>query len=314
MFTVCVPTIRATTLLATVDAIRRQTWQDWELIVVGQGDSPDLMQVAEQIERLDSRIRYVHFAQKGISIARNAGLRVARGDWIAMTDDDCEPAEDWLAILAEYFQSDRSISLVGGPLVRPPRPRKQIGFCPNLIVAEAIYDPAATPGLPPRGWNWVGANFAVTRALVDRVGLFDEQLGAGTCFPAGEDTDYKLRIEALSLKQASTPRAIVYHTYGWRLGMKATLRHVNAYSRGNGALAGKLTLLQDPRGKAWLAAEKRRFAETLTQLQRLYRSPIMFNRLVHFIKGYSDCLRLYSINPQTKLLQPLLAGVPSPSL
>ena len=314
MFTVCVPTVRATTLFATVDAIRRQTWQHWELIVVGQGDAPELMRAAEKIERLDSRIRYIHLAQKGASVARHTGLRAARGRWIAMTDDDCIPANDWLAVLAEYFQLDGNISLIGGPLVKPPRPHKQIGFCPNLIVAETVYDSATTPGMPPKGWDWVSANVALTHTLVDRVGLFDEQLGGGAFFPAGEDTDYKLRIEALRPKMASTPRAVVQHTYGWRLGAKATLHHVNAYSRGNGALAGKLTLLQDPRGKVWLAEEKRRLIETLTHPQQLYRLPIMTNRLIHFLKGYHDCLRLYCIDPHTKLLQPLLSAVPSPSL
>lgn len=306
MFSVCVATVRPNTLLSTVNAVRRQTWEDWELIIVGQGDCPELATLIEQIKQSDPRIRYIHLAQKGLSRARNAAIRAARGQWIAMTDDDCEPAEDWLEVIAAYFQSGQNISLVGGSLIQPPRPRGKIGTCPGGVMVEALYDPAATPHCPPLGWDIVGGNLAVTRDLTERIGLFDEHLGAGAHFPAGEDTDYKLRIEALGLKMVSTPRSVVTHTYGWRFGMRTIIRHLSAYSRGNGALAGKLTLQKDPRGEKWLNDERRFFIERVLTPQQCHRIPLAINRLKHFTEAYQECVAHFRIDPDTGMLQPKL--------
>lgn len=315
MLSICIPTVRPGTLLATVNAIRNQTWQDWELIVVGQGSDPDLPGVAEQIERLDSRIRYIHLDQKGVSLARNAGIRASSGEWIAMTDDDCEPDPDWLATIVEYAQSSQQIHLVGGSLLPPPRPRGKIGVCPGNTPSESIYDPVATPGRAPKGWDWVGGNFAISRELVQRVGLFDECIGAGTAFPAAEDTDFKLRIEAKGMRMATTPRSVVWHTYGYRYGLQAIRRHSRNYARGNGALSAKLTLLGDARGGEWFQQTKHEVFALLRQPTRMYKFPWAVNRLRHFVSAYNACLRDFQIDPETGLLQPKAAAVsPTSSL
>jgi len=72
-----------------------------------------------------------------------------------------------------------------------------------------------------------------------------------TDFPAAEDTDYKLRLEAAGIRMLTTPRAAVVHTYGVRKGW-ALLRSQQNYATGNGGMAGKLTLLGDSRGAEWL--------------------------------------------------------------
>src|SRR5437868_5929993 len=87
--------------------------------------------------------------------------------------------------------------------------------------------------LADRGWGRIGANFALRASVAARIGFFDEQLGAGTALPAGEDTDYMLRMEAAGVKMRCTPRAVVHHSYGRRFGLKALLANSRNYARGN---------------------------------------------------------------------------------
>src|SRR5438105_15951698 len=118
-FSVCIGSVRATTVGPAIESIRRQTWTDWELIVVGQGPDPALRHVGEEAARADTRVRYVHLERRGVSLARNVAVRQATGDIIAITDDDCEARPDWLATLADCFAAEPDVDVVGGALVAP---------------------------------------------------------------------------------------------------------------------------------------------------------------------------------------------------
>ena len=103
LISVVVPTIRATTLPFTVAAVRAQTWEDWELLIVAQGDDAALAEVCKAAEKEDPRIHYIHLAQRGLSLAKNAGIQAALGDVVAFTDDDCEPDPEWLGRINQSF-------------------------------------------------------------------------------------------------------------------------------------------------------------------------------------------------------------------
>ena len=297
---VCVPAIRASTLGATVASIRRQTHTAWELIVVGQGEDRTVRQLTTEVARLDPRVRYVHSPLRGLSRARNAGLRAAAGAVVAMTDDDCEAAPDWLAIILACLAEDPAVVLVGGALVAPPGAGR-LARCPSLVPSDAVYDPAATGRRPPPGWDFVGANLAIRRDVARRVGDFDDHLGAGSDFGAAEETDFKLRLEALGLRMRSTPRAVVHHTHGCRRGLRAVLASQRAYARGNGALAAKLTLMGDERGREWLEATRRDAAAGWLRSRRPQRLPVDARRWWHFSSAYRECLRRFTLGEDGRL-------------
>jgi glycosyltransferase involved in cell wall biosynthesis len=293
--TVCIGSVRADTLGATIASIKAQTLPSWELVVAGQGDDHAVREVVEAALDGDRRLRYVHVDRMGLGAARNVAMKVATGDVLAFTDDDCEADPSWLAVLARCFEEEADVGLVGGALL-PPASSRPFGNCPQLIPGEALYDPIATRRRAPAGWDWAGGNFAVRAEIVDRVGQFDDCLGAGTEFPACEDTDYKLRLEAIGVRMRSTPRAVVYHTYGARYGVRALLAHQRNYARGNGAMAAKLTLLRDPRGAEWLEATRRECLRGWIQNRRPHRIAADLRRLFHFSGGYRDCLRRYAVD------------------
>ena len=87
------------------------------------------------------------------------------------------------------------------------------------------------------------------------VGPWDEHLGAGAEFPAGEDTDYKLRLEALGVRMLATPRSVIHHSSGRRVAREAWRSQRN-YAFGNGALAAKLTLADDRQRKGMAGTDE----------------------------------------------------------
>src|SRR5665647_3087465 len=93
-------------------SLLRQTYEDLEIILVDDG-SPDCCdKICDHYAALDPRIRVIHKKNSGLSDARNAGLQVARGDYIGFVDSDDYIASDMFSFLLSLLldtQSDISI-------------------------------------------------------------------------------------------------------------------------------------------------------------------------------------------------------------
>ncbi len=78
----------ASYLEETVGSILNQTFTDFELILVDDGSSDGSRELCDKLALGDGRIRVIHKENGGVSTARNAGLNVARGDYIGWVDSD----------------------------------------------------------------------------------------------------------------------------------------------------------------------------------------------------------------------------------
>jgi glycosyltransferase involved in cell wall biosynthesis len=96
-----------------IESIMRQTYQDFEFIVVDNGSTDGSGKIADEYAKWDLRIRVIHIQQRGnIGSGRNAGLDRANGDYITFIDDDdwCEPnLLQFLHDLAMEYGADISI-------------------------------------------------------------------------------------------------------------------------------------------------------------------------------------------------------------
>lgn len=304
-FSVCIGSIRAESLPAALASVERQTWRDWELIVVGQGDDPALQAAGETAMKRDDRIRYIHIDERGVSRARNVAIRAAKGEIIAMTDDDCEAKEDWLQVLAEYFAAAPGVQVVGGAVVAPPSGGRWLWNCPEYVPPEAIYDPVASGRHAPPGFSWVTGNVAFRREVFQRAGEFDECFGPGAIFKADGDTEYLSRLDIAGVRMGLTPRAVVVHTYGCRQGFGPLLQRSINYSWSRGALAAKLELLGDRRGRKLLSERRRESTIGWLRPFRPHRIPLGLVQLWYFNRGYRRCLRDYRVDPARGVLEPI---------
>jgi glycosyltransferase involved in cell wall biosynthesis len=74
-----------------VQSVIDQMLTDIEIIIVNDGSSDDSLSILKKFAQYDSRVKVISQENKGVSAARNKGLEIASGDWIAFAD-----ADDWL--------------------------------------------------------------------------------------------------------------------------------------------------------------------------------------------------------------------------
>jgi len=301
--TVCIPTVRPSTLKSAIDSILSQSWASWELLVVGQGPDPSLRSICEEYCRKDSRVRYVHLKPMNVSHARNMAFELARGDVIAFIDDDCEADREWIATLVHCFKQDPNLGFVAGSLLAPEFKRQLLSVCPQIQPEDVTYDPVQDAGHGPARFDVAGANLAIRATVAKRVGGFDECMGGGAAFLSSEDLDFMLRVEAAGIRMRSTPLLVVHHTYGVRYGLKAVFRHRRSYAVGQGALAAKMTLRGDPRGRKWLHTIWNDFTQTVKE-RRFHRSPSALMRYLYVLKSYEHCVRNHEVDTVTGLFKP----------
>ena len=297
LISVCIPSIRPDTLGDAIASILRQRHDDWELIVVGQGDEHALRTAVAEAAAGDPRVRHVHLERLGTSAARNRGAEEAKGDVIAFMDDDCEAADDWMPEIVAAFDRHPGAGIVAGSLVKPAPGPGRFKVCPEMIPLEVLHDPAVTGSEAPDGFGWAGANMTVRRRVVD--GRRPVGRAAGTGNQVRLDGGHRLHhpcrgggdVHVLHAGRRDAPHA--------RLPLRlarAAYRLLRNYATGNGALAAKLTLLGDPRGRAWMRNEVQvALVEPIKRLRPQWL-PRRLVRLGYYAAAYRSCRRTCSVS------------------
>lgn len=156
---------------ACLQAIARQTYpvDAIEVIVVDNGSTPPLV----LRQNYPFRTHLVVCEAQGSYAARNAGVRVARGEILAFTDADCRPTPEWIVAGLAQLAIRGGMAVVGGNVCidLPSRP-----------TATALYQYAVgfgqTDNVCVKGFA-ATANLFCTREQFDLVGPFDERLLSG---------------------------------------------------------------------------------------------------------------------------------------
>ncbi len=263
MLSVCICTYnRAQSLARTLDTLAAQIGVDWanvEVIVVDNNCTDDTADVvAAAAARLP--VRRVVEQHQGLANARNRALAVSRGQWIIFTDDDVLLEPDWLRSYAEAFDAFPEASFAGGrivPLWKQGRPGWFKGE--RLDLMDGVlgwYDlgidvRAMTPADPEP----FGANFAVRRALVESIGVFEPSLGMhGKKLGRGEETEFFIRAKAAGAKGIYVGRALCHHPVeADRLSLPALYRYGVASGRAHRAIMNPRESGSRLKGAAFLA-------------------------------------------------------------
>ena len=166
---------RAATIRPAVESVLRQTLADIEVIVVDDGSADGTADAARRIP--DPRVRVVALGEnRGVSAARNEGVRAARAPWIAFQDSDDEWLPEKLALqMAALGEGDVAVYCGMAVIGTTAAGRTRIDYVPDprLTGISGEIEPALSKG------SFISTQTLVARrdAILD-VGGFDEALRA----------------------------------------------------------------------------------------------------------------------------------------
>jgi glycosyltransferase involved in cell wall biosynthesis len=184
----------------------------FELIVVD--NSNDKNAQSQYREGLDivCQHRYLIEDTPGLSRARNLGVRAASAPIVAFMDDDARPSTNWAASIIAAFAEFSDVAIVGGP-VRPIWPTGRPSWLHEWLEGFlTIVDRGpVTRELRPGEWL-AGTNIAFRKEILERVGLFEENLGRiGSLLLSNEELKISDRISALGFKTLYVPNIGMRH-------------------------------------------------------------------------------------------------------
>ena len=102
-----------------IDSILGQTFADFELILVDDGSPDNCPEICDEYAKKDERVKVLHKENGGLSDARNAGLEIATGEYIAFVDSDDYVAPDMYESLYNLItQNDCDMAICRAVIVR----------------------------------------------------------------------------------------------------------------------------------------------------------------------------------------------------
>jgi GT2 family glycosyltransferase len=202
------------TLEACLQSLMQLDYPNYEVVLVNDGSTDGCAEIVSRFPKV-----LVHSQEnRGLSLARNVGARMASGEIVAYTDDDCEVDEHWLLYL-ERAMRDQQVEGIGGPNITP---------ADDGWVAKCV---AASPGNPSHvmlddrhAEHVPGCNMAFRRDVLLGLGGFDPQFRA-----AGDDVDICWRLIDAGFSIGYASGAMVWHHR--RATVKAYAKQQKGYGK-----------------------------------------------------------------------------------
>lgn len=185
----------SSTIRDCLDGLAEIDYPDFEVIVVNDGSTDGTGDIAKEYD-----VRVISTENRGLSNARNTGMKAATGEIVAYTDDDARPDPHWLKYLAlTYMTTD--FAGVGGPNIAPPgdgRIADAVANAPGGPVHVLITDTQAE--------HIPGCNCSFRKDALEAIGGFDPIYRA-----AGDDVDVCWRLQENGGKLGFNAAAMVWH-------------------------------------------------------------------------------------------------------
>jgi glycosyltransferase involved in cell wall biosynthesis len=154
-----------------IQSVLAQTYSEYEIIVVDDGSTDNTRKTLESLVGL-SNFRYVYQANQGQSVARNHGIRLAKGKYISFHDADDLSAPTKLEKQAAYLDSHPAVGLVHSGFSKFDNSGNDLGYRDVTKIKGWFY-----PGILLEWEVLIGTTSVMVRAEVfHEVGLFDQQM------------------------------------------------------------------------------------------------------------------------------------------
>ncbi|MDB5326828.1 MAG: glycosyl transferase [Phycisphaerales bacterium] len=214
---------RCEEIAAFFDSLLRQRRDDVDVILVDQNADDRLVPIVERYTG-HFPLRHVRTQTRGLSRARNIGLKYATGDLIGFPDDDCEYFDHFLPRVAAMFERDSSL---GGLTGYPTADR-------DSTLANWNDDAMTLDRLAVLNRCQEFTIF-LRREAIGEIRFNDALgVGAGTPWGADEGPDFLIRVIERGAKLVFYPKLFVYHPDKVQTITPAQLQRAASYARGRG--------------------------------------------------------------------------------
>lgn len=189
---IVVPTYnRSDKLIETIESIEKNSFgrSKFEIIIVEDKSPDNTQEIVKELRKKHKNIVYKRNSEnRGPAFSRNRGARISKGKYVFFTDDDCVVPGDWIEKYVKFFDENKDVGCVGGPLE---------AYRENFIARfERLKDKVL--GINTReskiGGREVSTGFtnntAYRKEVFKNVGYFDENFK----MPSGEDLEFKNRV------------------------------------------------------------------------------------------------------------------------
>lgn len=229
--TVVIPTLGRALLRESLGHLHSGSHWPSEVIVVHQGEDTSVRGWIDDLVLKGLNIRYISSTERGRARGVNEGIREVRTTFLAITDDDCFVAGDWVVRIAEELRAHPDRIVTGQVLAT--------GNEPVLVVNTRS---ERSLQLRPRlKFDFLsGGNVAMARAIPEKIGLFDDDDALLTA----EDCEYAYRALRSGVPIEFVPGIVVEHM-GWRTPEQRTHQY-RSYALSHGGFYGKYLRRRDP--------------------------------------------------------------------
>lgn len=191
-----------------LESIMHQSLTDWECIIVDDASTDDSIKIINKYAKRDSRFRVIqHKKRMGASVARNSGLNIARGEYIAFLDSDDCFTEYALEMLVHTAKSTNADMVGGNTNIVPDEfqfvPTKNLSWTAGIVggtnnPAAFLISPAA------QKWCWIWRRI-YRRDFIGKTRFIPE-------FKTfGDDLTFMLDLCWQTAQMIETPNVTVYH-------------------------------------------------------------------------------------------------------
>lgn len=176
---------RADVLPRAIESVLKQTFSDFELIIIDDGSTDRTREIVENFERKDNRVRYIYQENSGgPSSPKNTGIKNAQGEYIAILDSDDEWMPEKLAKQMALFNENPNLGFVScnSIVVDGIRKKEWVYKIPRYKKSEIFENIMA------RDYMGSGSGMVYKKSVFSNVGFFDENL------KSSQDKEMRMRL------------------------------------------------------------------------------------------------------------------------